>query len=115
VATDLKSAIRKPRTFSGTPHRASPNEPPEHIARKIWQIAKRALLGFLIFILLLIGGCWAYRVYRHYELAEATAVDTEQGIDETLFTTIGGIDQWIAIRGQNRENPVRSSSMADRG
>jgi pimeloyl-ACP methyl ester carboxylesterase len=27
-------------------------------------------------------------------------------IDERTFVTIGGIDQWISIRGQNRDNPV---------
>lgn len=28
------------------------------------------------------------------------------GIDEKLFVPIGGIDQWITIRGQDRTNPV---------
>lgn len=76
------------------------------MARKIWKIAKWALLGLLLIIPLLIGGCLGYRIYRHHELAEATTIDTGRGIDETLFTTIGGVDQWIGIRGQNRENPV---------
>ena len=76
------------------------------MAGKFWKIAKRALLGALAFILLLIGGCLLYRMYRHYELAEATAIDVERGIDETLYTTIGGVEQWIGIRGQHRENPV---------
>ncbi len=29
-----------------------------------------------------------------------------QGIDESGFVSIGGIDQWIAIQGQSRSNPV---------
>jgi len=28
------------------------------------------------------------------------------GINESFFVTVGGIDQWITIRGQNRTNPV---------
>ena len=28
------------------------------------------------------------------------------GIDEKLFVPVGGIDQWITIRGQDRANPV---------
>ncbi len=28
------------------------------------------------------------------------------GIDESTFVPIGGIEQWISIRGQNRDNPV---------
>jgi pimeloyl-ACP methyl ester carboxylesterase len=49
---------------------------------------------------------FAYRAYRHNRIAKATAIDAAGGIDEALFTKIGGIDQWIAIRGQNRENPA---------
>src|ERR1700686_1240505 len=28
------------------------------------------------------------------------------GINEKLFVPVGGIDQWITIRGQDRANPV---------
>jgi pimeloyl-ACP methyl ester carboxylesterase len=73
---------------------------------RIWKAAKRTLLGLLILILSLIGCGAAYRAYRHHEIAKATRIDPAQGIDEELFVKIGGIDQWIAIRGQNRDNPV---------
>ena len=29
-----------------------------------------------------------------------------QGIDERGFVQIGGIDQWIAIQGTDRRNPI---------
>jgi len=73
---------------------------------KIWKIAKRALLSASVLIVVLLGGGLAYRTYRHYQLAKATLVDPVKGIDEAFFTKIGGIDQWITIRGQSRENPV---------
>jgi len=36
----------------------------------------------------------------------ARAADASNSIDETGFVQIGGIDQWIAIQGENRNNPV---------
>ena len=34
------------------------------------------------------------------------AITSPNGIDEGAFVPIGGIDQWITIRGQDRDNPV---------
>jgi pimeloyl-ACP methyl ester carboxylesterase len=34
------------------------------------------------------------------------AVTTPNGIDETIYVNVGGIDQWITIRGEDRRNPV---------
>ncbi|HWG16487.1 MAG TPA: alpha/beta fold hydrolase [Acidobacteriaceae bacterium] len=34
------------------------------------------------------------------------AIDTKRGIDEASFVPIGGIEQWVTIRGQDRSNPV---------
>jgi pimeloyl-ACP methyl ester carboxylesterase len=34
------------------------------------------------------------------------AIRTPNGIDESRYVTIGGIEQWISIRGENRANPV---------
>jgi pimeloyl-ACP methyl ester carboxylesterase len=47
-----------------------------------------------------------YRVYRHRQIDAATRIDPATGIDEELFASIGGVEQWISIRGQHRENPV---------
>jgi len=76
------------------------------VGRRIWKIAKRVLGSFLVLILAAIGGGLSYRIYRHRELAKATAIDPVRGIDEAVFTRIGGLDQWIRIRGQDRDNPV---------
>jgi pimeloyl-ACP methyl ester carboxylesterase len=60
----------------------------------------------LALIVVAIAGGAGYRWYRHAVIARATAIDRAAGIDEELFAKIGGIDQWIGIRGQNRDNPV---------
>ncbi len=76
------------------------------MGRKILRIAKLALLTFFGIALVFVGSGLLYRTYRHHQVAEATMIDPMRGIDEAEFTQIGGIDQWISIRGQNRDNPV---------
>lgn len=34
------------------------------------------------------------------------AINTAKGIDEASYVPIGGIDQWVTVRGQDRANPV---------
>ena len=34
------------------------------------------------------------------------AVTTPNGIDEATYVTLGGLEQWITIRGEDRKNPV---------
>jgi pimeloyl-ACP methyl ester carboxylesterase len=38
--------------------------------------------------------------------AEQYAISSPKGIDESRFVTIGGIEQWVTIRGWDRDNPV---------
>jgi pimeloyl-ACP methyl ester carboxylesterase len=38
--------------------------------------------------------------------AKDYAVNTPNGIDEGTYVSIGGIEQWITIRGEDRRNPV---------
>jgi pimeloyl-ACP methyl ester carboxylesterase len=38
--------------------------------------------------------------------AKQFAMDPTKGIDEASYVSIGGIEQWVTIRGQNRNNPV---------
>ena len=76
------------------------------MGRRIWKIVKLTVLGALAFSAVVIAAGLSYRAYRHHEIARATAIDPVKGIDEEPFARIGGIEQWIGIRGQNRDNPV---------
>jgi pimeloyl-ACP methyl ester carboxylesterase len=76
------------------------------LARRVWKIAKIALLTLLGLVVTLMITGLAWREHRHRQIANATVIDTAKGIDESLFVKIGGIDQWIGIRGQSRDNPV---------
>jgi pimeloyl-ACP methyl ester carboxylesterase len=53
--------------------------------------------------------------YRKFEKVESFvrtrdaqnyAISSTKGIDEASYVTIGGIEQWITIRGEDRSNPV---------
>ena len=72
--------------------------------------ARRALgrtlgvLGFLAAVVL--PGAYGARVLAQAHSAEAFAIHESNGIDEEQFVSIGGADQWVTIRGRNRDNPV---------
>ena len=38
--------------------------------------------------------------------AQRYAISSPKGIDESQYVTIGGIEQWVTIRGWDRDNPV---------
>ncbi|MEU9475502.1 alpha/beta hydrolase [Streptomyces sp. NPDC048191] len=47
-----------------------------------------------------------YRALKRRALARKLAITTPNGIDESSYVRIGGIDQWISVRGDDRTNPV---------
>lgn len=52
------------------------------------------------------AGLFVHRALRRKQAAEALAITSPRGIDEQGFVRIGGIDQWISVRGEDRANPV---------
>jgi pimeloyl-ACP methyl ester carboxylesterase len=74
--------------------------------RSFWKFANRIILGFLALILALIAAGLVYRACRQHQAARALVIDAPNAINEQLFVTIGGIRQWIVIRGRNAANPV---------
>jgi pimeloyl-ACP methyl ester carboxylesterase len=52
-----------------------------------------------------VGGL-AWRKARQRRVAKALEITTPNGIIEQRFIQIGGIDQWIQLRGEDRDNPV---------
>ena len=53
----------------------------------------------------IVGGL-AWRKARQRQVAKALAITTPNGIREQRFVNVGGLDQWIQIRGEDRDNPV---------
>ncbi|CAN5875732.1 alpha/beta hydrolase [soil metagenome] len=48
----------------------------------------------------------AYRGWRKLRAARRMAIRTPNGIDQAGFVGIGGIPQWVSIRGEDRANPI---------
>jgi hypothetical protein len=46
------------------------------------------------------------RIHVQRRHARLSRIDEPDGIDEHGFVSIGGIEQWIALRGHDRNNPV---------
>ncbi|TXS06255.1 alpha/beta hydrolase [Streptomyces sp. col6] len=52
------------------------------------------------------AGMLGYRQLKRTTHARRLRITAPNGIDESGFVRIGGIDQWISIRGDDRANPV---------
>ncbi|WP_238015785.1 alpha/beta hydrolase [Dactylosporangium sp. AC04546] len=48
----------------------------------------------------------AYRAVRKHRRAVEARIDGASGVAEGRYVTIGGVDQWLQIRGEDRANPV---------
>jgi pimeloyl-ACP methyl ester carboxylesterase len=53
----------------------------------------------------MVGGL-AWRAARQRRAAKALEIDSPNGIVEQHVVEVGGIDQWIQLRGEDRDNPV---------
>jgi pimeloyl-ACP methyl ester carboxylesterase len=74
--------------------------------RKILRVSKFVLLSVLVLVLAVAGAALGYRAYLQHRHAQAQVINAPNGIDEGFYVRIGGIDQWVQIRGQDRDNPV---------
>ncbi|GAA1966599.1 alpha/beta fold hydrolase [Kitasatospora viridis] len=52
------------------------------------------------------AGLLGYRQAKRAVLARRLRITSPNGIDESGFVRIGGIDQWVSIRGEDLANPV---------
>ena len=68
-------------------------------------LLKVGLIGLAV-VVVLVAGLAGYRAVRQAQAAERQALRGPNAIDEAGFVRIGGIDQWVSIRGEDRNNPV---------
>jgi len=76
------------------------------LKHKLWRMTKISLLTLVAIVLVAAGTGAAYRSYRQDRNAELFAIRSPPGISEGGFVKIGGIDQFIQIRGDDTRNPV---------
>lgn len=70
------------------------------------RIVLRVLTGLVALVVVLAVLGFGYRAWRQHENAQALAIHTPNGIEESGFVKIGGIEQFVQIRGENKDNPV---------
>ena len=72
----------------------------------IWKILKYLGIGLACLVMVALSSALLYRKYLQHQLAEERAITSPNGIDSLEPVHIGGIDQWIEVRGQNVNNPI---------
>jgi pimeloyl-ACP methyl ester carboxylesterase len=74
--------------------------------RTLLKLGKYTAILIVALLVLVIGALLSVRAYSQHMNAKAYAIQTANGIDEAGYVKIGGIEQWVQIRGQDRNNPV---------
>ena len=69
-------------------------------------IAGYVISTVLVLLLLLAAGLAGLRRYRQRALRERAVLPGPRSIAEGRFVTVGGGEQWLQIRGEDRDNPV---------
>ena len=72
----------------------------------IKKILKYAAIAIACLVVAVLSFALLYRKYLQYRVAEDRAIRAPNGIDSLEPVRIGGIDQWIEVRGQNVNNPI---------
>lgn len=57
-------------------------------------------------VVVVLSAALLYRRYLQHRVAEERAITSPSGINSLQSVRIGGIDQWIEVRGQNVNNPI---------
>ncbi|MBR0987944.1 alpha/beta fold hydrolase [Bradyrhizobium liaoningense] len=74
--------------------------------RKAARLIGVSLLGLASVLVVLTAAGLGFRAYRQHLAAQTLAIRSPAGMQEAEFIDIGGIKQWIQIRGEDRDNPV---------
>lgn len=73
------------------------------------RIVKRVALaagGVLALLVIAVIAAVGYTAYLRHVNVDRFSIRTPNGINESSYVTVGGIPQWITIRGKDRNNPV---------
>jgi pimeloyl-ACP methyl ester carboxylesterase len=70
------------------------------------KIVRGILLILAALIVLLVVAALSYRAVWQHRIANAVRITSPNGIDEAGFLDINGAQEWITVRGDNKDNPV---------
>ena len=63
------------------------------------RIVLKIAAWILVAAVVLVVGAVGYRAFRVNERARETALRGPNAVQESMFVPIGGIEQWVSIRG----------------
>ncbi len=67
---------------------------------------RRTLATVIVALLVVVVAALGYRAYLQHKTADMLAISSERGLVEAKFVTVGGIEQWVQIRGEDTDNPA---------
>ncbi len=74
--------------------------------RKVARLIRTCLLYTAGLLVAVIAAGSGFRAYFQHLAAEELAIRSPNGVQEGRFVAIGGIKQWVQIRGDDQKNPV---------
>jgi pimeloyl-ACP methyl ester carboxylesterase len=66
----------------------------------------KGAFALVLVVVLAAGAGLALRAWRQHEGEALMHIAALQGIDDALFVELGGAQQWVTIRGRDRDNPI---------
>jgi proline iminopeptidase len=79
---------------------------PRRLKRRLRRILSVAGLSLLTLAGLAVAVLLAWRAYEQHRIREATKITSRSGIESLEKVTLGGVEQWILIRGHDRTKPL---------
>ena len=76
------------------------------MSRKIARFVRTCLLCTAGLLVAVVAAGLGFRAYLQHLAREELAIRSPNGVQEGGFVVIGGIKQWVQIRGEDRDNPV---------
>jgi pimeloyl-ACP methyl ester carboxylesterase len=70
------------------------------------RLTGKVLLGVVLLVVVAAAALAGYRVWRQADGERALAIAASNGIDEAMFVNVGGVEQWLTIRSNDRRHPV---------
>lgn len=80
--------------------------PPLRVVRGLARLFFRCAIVAVLVGVVTAGALLAWRASRQRMIREATAIHSSAGIDSLEQVQLGGVGQWLRVRGSDRNNPV---------
>jgi pimeloyl-ACP methyl ester carboxylesterase len=70
------------------------------------KVIRRILVALVVLLLLAVVAALGYRTRWQHRIANAVKISSAKGIDEAKFIEVNGAEEWITIRGDDKDKPV---------